>query len=773
MNNETNDTTSKKTSSRWFRLGIILFVIYVMMIIGGSLFFSNRDIFVVCIVIGGCGFVLWGLSMLLSKWIEKRKMKSIPIVSEETIFKECKKETARGNSTLLDTTNIKIKSNVNLQFSKSNNPQEEQSKPSITREMIEKLLAPFKCVHISIPDGADPLYLQAWQLVVEQQKASIVMLQRFFRISNVRAGRIIDQLEANGIVGKANGSQPRSVYRIYDRPWVDNNPSNEQLINAARIVITAQIASTSLIQRNLMIGYNKAGAIIDRLESSGIIGHTKGSVSREVLVANDGMFDAILSQANVSTMPLTQCNEVLLVSDEIIKFCHQLEKDNGFQEELSKQKLQIYGSDGKTLFGEGGKTRSLFFYDIAHCYIAMAEKIDLKRDDSIGILYLMFRLYEPTTPVPHDKLHLDIIKTTLPSGAESIINQMRDKTFFRDGNLDFIVAAVLKRYDKELFKKYLTMIYRFCSLVSKADGNVSPKEQAFIDHIAQLKKDTISNNDGVKTILPNDEKDHFEELDQLIGLKSVKQEVRTMSNFIKIQLSRKQQGLKTSPVSYHCVFTGNPGTGKTTVARIIAGIYAELGVLKKGHLVETDRSGLVAEYVGQTAVKTNKVIDSALDGVLFIDEAYSLVSGGQNDYGKEAIATLLKRMEDDRNRLVVILAGYGDEMKQFIDSNPGLQSRFNRYIHFPDYTAKELHQIFCSLVKKYDYELNEEASSTMLASLTEAVNHKDKNFGNGRTVRNIFEKTLECQANRLSTFTIPTLQQLKRIEEVDIPRKIT
>ncbi len=175
----------------------------------------------------------------------------------------------------------------------------------------------------------------------------------------------------------------------------------------------------------------------------------------------------------------------------------------------------------------------------------------------------------------------------------------------------------------------------------------------------------------------------------------------------------------------------------------------------------------MAEYVGQTAVKTNNVIDSALDGVLFIDEAYSLATGDAHDFGREAISTLLKRMEDDRNRLVVILAGYGAEMKQFIDSNPGLQSRFNRYIHFADYTADELHKIFCSLVKKYDYELTEEASSAMLSKLTNAVENKDKNFGNGRTVRNIFEKTLERQANRIATYSNPTLKQLKEIVKED------
>ena len=259
------------------------------------------------------------------------------------------------------------------------------------------------------------------------------------------------------------------------------------------------------------------------------------------------------------------------------------------------------------------------------------------------------------------------------------------------------------------------------------------------------------------------------ELDSLIGLNSVKKEVQTLTNFIKIQKKREEQGLKASSVSYHCVFTGNPGTGKTTVARIVADIYKELGVLKKGHLVETDRAGLVAEYVGQTAVKTNKIIDSALDGVLFIDEAYSLVGGGESDYGKEAIATLLKRMEDDRDRLVVILAGYTKDMKQFIDSNPGLQSRFNRYIEFPDYTPDELYQIFALNLKKYDYHITGETKNALLHFFEDAVANKDANFGNGRFVRNIFEKVLENQANRLASEVKLTTDKLSQIEIEDLP----
>jgi len=260
------------------------------------------------------------------------------------------------------------------------------------------------------------------------------------------------------------------------------------------------------------------------------------------------------------------------------------------------------------------------------------------------------------------------------------------------------------------------------------------------------------------------------ELNSLIGLNAVKEEITKLQNFIKIQLVRKTKGLKLSPISYHCVFTGNPGTGKTTVARIVAKIYKDLGILTKGHLVETDRSGLVAEYIGQTAAKTNKVIDSALDGVLFIDEAYSLAPSSHNDFGHEAIATLLKRMEDDRERLIVILAGYGDEMQNFIDSNPGLQSRFNRYIHFDDYSAEDLFYIFELNLQQHQYKLSESAKNRIKVFFNIAHTNKDKNFGNGRFVRNVFEKTLQNQASRLSQLSNLSKEDLQLIIDEDLPK---
>lgn len=289
--------------------------------------------------------------------------------------------------------------------------------------------------------------------------------------------------------------------------------------------------------------------------------------------------------------------------------------------------------------------------------------------------------------------------------------------------------------------------------------------EIFVKDLKQL-KEILKSHQAEPS--PSKLKSSTSELDTLVGLASVKEEIKTLSNFIKIQQKRKEQGLKSSSVSYHCVFTGNPGTGKTTVARIVAQIYKDLGILSKGHLVETDRAGLVAEYVGQTAVKTNKIIDSALDGVLFIDEAYSLIGTGQ-DYGKEAIATLLKRMEDNRDRLVVILAGYSKEMQDFINTNPGLQSRFNRYIEFPDYSAEELLQIFEKNVEKFDYKLQNEVRQAMKEFFHNAVENKDANFGNARFVRNIFEKTLEKQANRLSTDPDLDTDELTLITLADLP----
>ncbi len=263
--------------------------------------------------------------------------------------------------------------------------------------------------------------------------------------------------------------------------------------------------------------------------------------------------------------------------------------------------------------------------------------------------------------------------------------------------------------------------------------------------------------------------DALAELDELIGLASVKQEVRTLANFLKLQQRRTEAGLPTTEVSLHMVFTGNPGTGKTTVARIVGKVYRALGVLSKGHLIETDRSGLVAEYAGQTGPKTNKKIDEALDGILFIDEAYSLVASGSEDpYGHEAVQALLKRAEDDRHRLVVILAGYPDEMDRLLKSNPGLSSRFNRTLEFVDYQPIELVRIFGHLCQKNHYRLTPDVRLRAIQGFTSLFTSRDRHFGNGRTVRNVFEQSIRAMANRLATLKEISADELQQLEATDL-----
>lgn len=435
------------------------------------------------------------------------------------------------------------------------------------------------------------------------------------------------------------------------------------------------------------------------------------------------------------------------------------------------------------------QVRLLFWVDMTRCYTGLGHLLDLDSKEGLGLLYF----YALTKGYAPKHLEKEILRIVYQKEAAEILKGIRKYIDSAPALPEvFFISRLLASNDTSLHRKFLVDIYRFASITAKADNTVSEEEAEWLSNIMKLQ------GNGNQEIVPEEDDEEeiinqgsqassktkpvstpkkpsaisaMKELKSLIGLESVKTEVETLSNFIKIQQTRAAKGLKTSAVSYHCVFTGNPGTGKTTVARILAKIYKKLGVVSKGHLVETDRAGLVAEYVGQTAVKTNKIIDSALDGVLFIDEAYSLISKSENDYGKEAIATLLKRMEDDRDRLIVILAGYTKEMKDFIDSNPGLQSRFNRYIEFPDYTADELYQIFMRLAAQYEYTLSAEAEEGLKNYLSDRVANKDQNFGNGRVVRNVFEKTLERQANRLSHEVNLTTEKLSQIELEDLPLK--
>jgi SpoVK/Ycf46/Vps4 family AAA+-type ATPase len=337
----------------------------------------------------------------------------------------------------------------------------------------------------------------------------------------------------------------------------------------------------------------------------------------------------------------------------------------------------------------------------------------------------------------------------------------------------FILNSLEQRSNNYLKKSYSEFILNFSQTLVSSDQHVSTLEinalselnsllssnkfgeANIVKELSQTKTAiSINNNLQEDTIQKIEQiEDVLKELDSFTGMDGIKKDVRSLINLLKIQKQREKQGLSVIKPSLHMVFTGPPGTGKTTVARIMGRVFKSLGVLEQGHIIETDRSGLVAGYVGQTAIKVDEIIQKAQNGILFIDEAYTLSpQDGQDSFGQEAIDTLLKRMEDFRDSLVIIVAGYEEEMQRFIESNPGFKSRFNKYISFEDYKPEELIQIFKSVVSKNNYEADEDLINALFNKFNQLYSNRTKSFGNGRVVRNIFEKIVENQSNRLANF---------------------
>lgn len=341
------------------------------------------------------------------------------------------------------------------------------------------------------------------------------------------------------------------------------------------------------------------------------------------------------------------------------------------------------------------------------------------------------------------------------------------------------------RYGTNFADKARNALFQFANLIIKSDGTVTKAEEAALFKFKQMlypgssgemkeseevtSQETQEQVKAIEVEPPRSLEDLMKELNALVGLERVKTEVNQLVNYLKVQQMRLAKGMPALPLSRHIVFYGNPGTGKTTVARLLAQIYRALEILSTGNLVETDRAGLVAGYVGQTALKVKDVVSKALGGILFIDEAYSLSSGDGEDFGREAIETLLKMMEDHRHELVVVAAGYTTKMDEFLSSNPGLRSRFNKFIHFEDYTAEQLKEIFKSFCQKADFTLTPAAEEKLTNVFNGLTAFRDESFGNARLARNLFEATINKQANRI--VSLPEINEavLSTLEAADIP----
>jgi stage V sporulation protein K len=456
---------------------------------------------------------------------------------------------------------------------------------------------------------------------------------------------------------------------------------------------------------------------------------------------------------------------LLQESEEAIQMCLSLNQDAHFIQSLNL----VFSKSDKAI--DGIKSEHLLLADLIHAYKLIVKQANEKAMFTMAYFFERLQGNNFAAGISIQRLNEMVTKEKFRANIEKIKDAdfINAKPEYAD---EFILPSILYRMDHLQFMKSGNLLYRFASLLAKADNTVSEEEKEILKQILEktTKPKTKPEYAASKEIPKDDSLEKVMlELNNLIGLEEVKKGISDLINLMKIEKIRKDKDLENVGISLHSVFLGPPGTGKTTVARLLGRIFKHLGYLKKGHLVETDRAGLVAGYVGQTAIRVNDVVNESVDGVLFIDEAYSLaVEDGGRDFGQEAVDALVKRMEDLRNQLVVIVAGYTEPLKFFIESNPGLRSRFSRYYKFEHFYPQQLLAIMQSYCKSADFTLTEAATGKLLDMFEMMYEKRDDNFGNARVVRNVFERCVQNQANRLVNIPELTVHLLQTIEEQDI-----
>lgn len=562
---------------------------------------------------------------------------------------------------------------------------------------------------------------------------------------------------------------------------MDND--DELVKKAIDLVRQYERTSASFLQRKLGIGYPRAAMLLDQLESLGIVGPDEGS-TKERTVLKDDLKGA---RCLVCKMGILRSGKTLFgeIDETFLKctYCH-LEYHRQSGRYILKGILSGYTTwkyfEGQQLSLE--ELRRILQGGSSDAQIAAQEKqlkierlqeerrrikeeepkrLELQRQEELKKQRQTPQWYlakaKSIIGMPEHETHTYMaFSVTSPEQTREHLTQVGQMK----EDLQLLRQEIIQQA-KDLGTgerhSYMLVVEDIDSFLLKLDQLKLQIEKA---------RTPVAHKEGSLRL-----EDLLVELNSLVGLESVKSEVTGLINFLKVQKLRESKGLPTAPMSLHHVFYGNPGTGKTTVARLLSQIFKSLNLLSIGHLVETDRAGLVAGYVGQTALKVNEVVNKALGGILFIDEAYSLAGQG-NDFGQEAIETLLKQMEDHRDDLVVIVAGYTDRMNEFLSSNPGLRSRFNRYLRFDDYTPLQLVTIFELFCEKAGYHLSPTAREKLQLVFSAAYDKRDKAFGNGRFARNLFERTISNQANRVVALPNANPQTFSAIDVADIPERV-